>query len=413
MEGVANLVRPVSEGIGELQRAVSDPSQLHRIVISGRRKGHQPEFERIDLSPVLIKGEMKLQVVRHSGTQDFTENISAKELDFHDVLSQGFANILLEHGNERIEMKITKRGDLQIHRSRFEGGRSRDFGHDRKKDRMLSSEEPVFHLLGITSKEGEIFPSKSDKYIQVDQFLRILESTLDSRWKSSDEINVVDLGCGNAYLTFAAHRFLASKGFQVKSVGIDRKKESVLRNNEIAGKLGIDNEISFTHGDIADHVTSRADIVIALHACDTASDDAISWAFHAGASSILISPCCHHHLNKQITDRNLSDADRPLVEPLLRDGIVRERFADLLTDSIRAQVLRTLGYRTEIIEFVAGEHTSRNLMIRAVKKDGHDQIFREEFEQLQEVISHWKLEPYLCNVLAPEIKARRANLGLR
>jgi hypothetical protein len=186
----------------------------------------------------------------------------------------------------------------------------------------------------------------------------------------------------------------------VKVTGVDTRLDSRERNSKIAESAGISDSVSFIASSISDFPITPTSLVIALHACDTATDDALAYAVRAGAKAILVSPCCHHDLNQQI-----SAPDDPW-KILLRHGITKERFADLMTDSLRAEILRLLGYRADIIEFVSLDHTARNLMIRAVRSNSV--IKRSDFDNFQEQIKRWSIKPYLQRELASEIAARRS-----
>jgi SAM-dependent methyltransferase len=263
----------------------------------------------------------------------------------------------------------------------------------------LDAADPFLREVGISDAAGQIKPSKSDKYRQVEEFLRLLAPTLTSaieaghidKPSSSMPLTIVDLGCGHAYLTFAAHQYLRSIGMNVKVIGIDVRTASRDRNNEIAKKLGITESIEFRAEEIADTTLSQADVAIALHACDTATDDAIAWAVKADATLMMIAPCCHHDIQSQLTES---------PEPwslITRHGIMRERLADLLTDSLRMQILKLRGYRVEAIEFIGGEHTPRNLMIRAVKTGAPVEAI--EASRYEEMIAAWKVKPALARLL--------------
>jgi SAM-dependent methyltransferase len=240
-----------------------------------------------------------------------------------------------------------------------------------------------------------------DKYMQVEEFLRLLTPTLNqaieaghlSKPTGDTPLTIVDLGCGHAYLTFAAHQFLKAQGMNIKVVGIDIRPASRDRNNEIANKLGISDSIEFLAEEISETSLKKADIAIALHACDTATDDAIAWALRSDAAMLMIAPCCHHDIQSQLTDS---------PEPwslITRYGIMRERLADLLTDAFRMQLLKVRGFRVEAIEFVGGEHTPRNLMIRAVKTSAPvDPI---EIARYEEMTSIWKVKPALARLINP------------
>ena len=232
--------------------------------------------------------------------------------------------------------------------------------------------------------------------MQVEEFLRLLAPALNAAigagqiHKPTEEnpLLIVDLGCGHAYLTFAAHQYLRAIGIPVQITGIDVRPTSVDRNNAIAQSLGIASTITFRAEEIATTTTQSADVAIALHACDLATDDAIAWAVNGGAKLMLIAPCCHHDIQRQI-----SESPEPWGA-LTKFGLMKERLADLLTDSLRAQILRIVGYRVEIIEFIGGEHTPRNLMIRAVKTDAKPDAI--DISRYREICSQWRITPALA-----------------
>jgi SAM-dependent methyltransferase len=375
-----------AEEFKSIQKWISEVDSLKRAIISGRRKSFSPRYERIDIRPVKIKEELLLQIVFHDGKQDLTKNFSPSELNIPSLLEEGYANILIERVDETLTIKITKQGALQIHRSKHSDVKQVEVEHDRKKERALPISDEIFKALGIASLSGELIPRQADKYRQVDDFLKIIDSCLDQL--AEKVISVVDLGCGNAYLTFAVYRYFSLKGKDVKVVGVDNKPESRARNARIAKELGVSNQIEFIASDIANYPVKKTTLVIALHACDTATDDALAWAVKSEAKVILVSPCCHHDLNKRIKQAGQE------WEPVFRNGIVKERFADLITDSLRAELLRINGYKADIVEFVSIDHTPRNLMIRAtfsgISAD------RRNFESLCE---QWSINPYLATLL--------------
>ena len=235
--------------------------------------------------------------------------------------------------------------------------------------------------------------------MQVEEFLRLLAPTLNAAIDSGqihkpteeNPLLIVDLGCGHAYLTFAAHQYLRAIGIPVQITGIDVRPTSVDRNNAIAQSLGITPTITFRAEEIATTTAQSADVAIALHACDLATDDAIAWAVNGGAKLMLIAPCCHHDIQRQLVES---------PEPwgaLTKFGLMKERLADLLTDSLRAQILRIVGYRVEIIEFIGGEHTPRNLMIRAVKTDAKPDAI--DISRYLEICAQWRITPALASKL--------------
>jgi SAM-dependent methyltransferase len=387
----------LATALAEIVAALDKPDQFVRLVLSGRRRNMQTASERVDVKPVLIKGEIKYQLAQSDGRAMTTKNYSPAEFISLNLLDSGYANILLEHKAGSISIRVTKKGEALVHRTkdRFEV----DLSHDRNKARLLDPSDPFLIEVGISDANGKVKASKNDKYLQVEEFLRLLAPSLNAAFEAghipkpspAKPLEIVDLGCGHAYLTFAAHQYLSKQGIPVSVIGIDVRESARLRNNEIAKKLGISKSISFLAEEISETSLKSADVAIALHACDTATDDAIAWAVKAGAKLALIAPCCHHDIQAQMVE---------IPEPwqiMTRNGIMKERLGDLITDALRMQIMKLLGYRVEAIEFIGGEHTPRNLMIRAVKTGAvADSSEKSRYEAM---ISLWKVKPALAALL--------------
>ncbi len=379
------------------RQIIADPSKLVRIVLSGRRRNMTVPFERIDIRPVLIKGAITLQVAQNDGRITTTKNVEANSFDANAYLEMGYANILVEHTEGALTIRITKKGDAQVHEEK--GAREQNLEHDRKKSRLLDASDPFLIEVGISDADGRVKPTKADKYLQVEEFLRLLVPTLNSAIDAKQIANptvekplvIADLGCGSAYLTFAVHQYLKSIGMPVHVIGIDIKPESLKRNNEIAKKLKIEKTIEFKAEAIDQTSLTSCDIAIALHACDTATDDAIAWAVSSGAKLLLVAPCCQHDLQTQMSQ---------VPEPwnlLTKHGLMKERLGDLMTDALRAQILKLVGYRSEVIEFIGGEHTPRNIMIRAVLTSA--KADPKELETYKKMLSDWQIDPALASRL--------------
>ena len=381
----------------ELAEKFDDTKSLVRVVLSGRRRNMQTAHERIDMRPVLIKESIAIQVSHSDGRQMTTKNYEAGQAPFNELLRSGYANILLEQTHQSISVRITKKGEALVHRESTE--REQELAHDRSKSRLLDPSDPYLIAIGISDSQGNLKASKSDKYNQVEEFLRLLTTTLTSAIKAghiaqpsdAKPLTIVDLGCGHAYLTCAAHQYLRSQGMAVKVIGIDVRTAARDRNNEISQQLGISSTIEFRAEEIADTTLASADIAIALHACDTATDDAIAWAINSDAKLALIAPCCHHDIQAQ-----MHEAPEPW-SIITRNGIMKERLGDLLTDGLRMQIMKLRGYRVEAIEFIGGEHTPRNLMIRAVKTGaGADASEKQRYD---EMLALWKVKPALASLI--------------
>ena len=371
---------------------ISDQNNFVRAVLSGRRRNMQTEYERIDIRPVQLKDGLRLQLILSEEKQDTTKNIGIDADKILELLNSGYANVLVEFTTGSYSLRITKKGEALIHEAK--GVFERSVSHDRTKERLLDASDPFLIEVGISDHKGSIKPSMQDKYRQVEEFLRILEPALPEK---KEKLSIVDLGCGHAYLTFATHQYLRKSGIDAHVIGIDVRENSRDRNNAIAKKLGITDSIEFRAEEISETKIESADIAIALHACDTATDDAIAWGVQHGVQLLLIAPCCHHDLQVQIQD---------IPEPwpmLTRHGIMRERLGDLLTDSFRTQILKLLGYRVDAIEFVGGEHTPRNLMIRATKTGAKPEPI--EIARYKEMLAQWNVNPALAQRLAKELGA--------
>ena len=379
------------DAIAQLVEKIRSP-QFVRAVLSGQRRNLQTQYLRIDIKPVLLKDGLRLQIVSSDGKKDFTKNVAA-DFDFAQLLNSGYANLLVDTETESFQVKVSKKDEalLSVSKVRL----SRELSHDRQKQRMLAEGNQVFKALDMADILGRIKPSKMDKYKQVDEFLRLINQTLDSQLIPKDEINIVDLGCGHAYLTFAVQEFLKDKYSKVLILGVDERQDSKQHNEKMAAKLKV--EAKFIAAKIADTPDQKVDIAIALHACDTATDDAIYWAVKNDAKVIMAAPCCMHDLQTQI-----KDSPEPW-DLLTKYGLVKERLVDLITDSLRAQILKLLGFRVDIVEFIGGEHTARNILIRAVKTGAlPSDLDKQRFQQM---INVWQIKPYLAQLLANELKA--------
>lgn len=424
------MISDLAEGIVKAQSLLDVPKSIRRIVISGKQRNSSPPYLRVDIRPVLIKSVIHWQVVSHDGKKDLTKNLLPGEFELKGFFDSGFANLLIESDQEELTLRVTKSGQAQLNTRK--PSRTRDqnpinqenlLSHDRIKNRYLEESEELFRHLGISDKDGKVKPSRSDKFKQVQEFLKSIQLAIEfvqreSKSQVTDKgFRIVDLGCGHAYLTFAAHRLAQKIGFKAEVFGVDEREESRDRNSSIAAMLDISEEIKFSATKISDLPTLKTDLTIALHACDTATDDAIAWAVKSESKVILVAPCCHHDIQKQM---RTSPAPWEIAT---RYGILQERVGDIITDSIRAQVLRILGYRTEIIEFIAGDHTPRNLMIRAFRSDSGkgssksqsvERITEKsnEFQELERMITEWQIKPKLMDLLRTELEQARVGKGL-
>lgn len=395
------MASPLAPALADIRALLLNGDRLVRAVAGGRMRNMAPPWRRVELRPVALKTGPHLQVVAYDERQAHTSNAAfgpAAEQAVDDLLALGLGTWHVETLDETVQLRITKKGEAMVSRTGASAPRERALEHDRAKPRLLDPADPFWRAVGIADGDGRIKPSRQDKYRQVEEFVRALDEVLKGGDLPDDRpLKVVDLGCGNAYLTFAAYRFLTQvRGLDVVFTGVDSKRQARERNSELAGKLGWDG-LHFIEGTIADAPVEGADIVLALHACDTATDDALSRAVAWGARYVLAAPCCHHDLQKQ-----LRAGQPPAAYGLLtRHGILRERFADVLTDALRASLMRQAGYRTEIIEFVPSDHTPRNTMLRAVRTGAKpDAKIMEEYQAL---VQEWGVAPKLAALLGGDV----------
>jgi SAM-dependent methyltransferase len=399
------MTEPLLRVLARMRGHLLDPDALVRAVGSGRQKGRQPRWRRVELRYVDLKAGRHLQVTAYDDLQAHTTNHPAGDEArdaVDDLLDEPFGNWHVETATEVHQVRVTKRLEAVLHSRPREAEVEIDREHDREKERLLPEDDPVLMTLGLSDRSGRLKPSRQAKYRQVEEFLRILDTGVTEaidkghlrRPTPEDPLRVVDLGCGNAYLTFAAHRFLTSvRGLPVRMTGVDVKEQSRDHNAGVADELGIDAD--FVVGSIGDAVLPHApEVVLALHACDTATDDALARAVEWEAPLVLAAPCCHHDIAAQLRRH-------PTPEPyamLTRHGILRERFADTLTDALRASLMRLEGYRVEVMQFVESKHTPRNTMLRAVRtgapvKGGG---VRKEYDDL---VATWSVRPRLAELL--------------
>ena len=377
----------------ELHQSILATDTFIRAVFSGRRRNMQPANERLDMRPVELKSGLHIQITYSDGRAMTTKNYLPHELPFMEIAQSGYANILVENQNGSLNLHFSKKDQPLL--TRGKSTQERKVSHDHEKQRLLDPADPFLREVGIADHNGRVKPSMMDKYKQVEEFLRLLVPTLEDaisaghlRTPSEDSpLVLVDHGCGHAYLTFAAHQYLQAHQIPVKVIGIDIRESSRVRNNEIASNLGILGSIEFFAEEISATTVQSADIAVALHACDTATDDAIAWAVNRNVALTLFAPCCHHDIQAQM---------KVAPEPWLlitRHGIMRERLGDLITDSLRIQLMKMAGYRVDAIEFIGGVHTPRNLMIRAVKTGAAvDEIERDRYRQM---VDMWGVTPVL------------------
>ena len=376
------MPEPLDTALAEVRTLLLDPG-LTRAVAAGRRRGETPSVSRVELRPVALKAGTRMQIVTDDGSRPYTRNIApgpeaATAIDA--LIAEPFGNWHVETATTTLQLRVTKKGDAQVHRAAARTAEAAQ-GHDREKQWLLDPGDPLFSAVGGTAAKRR----------QVDAFLRALAATLPAELPSP--LRVVDLGCGNAYLTFAAYRYLTGLGAKVQVVGVDVREDQRARNTELAAALECADDVTFVAGTIEDAPVGMApDLVLALHACDTATDQALARAIAWEATWVLAAPCCHHDIAAQLKGQS---APAPYGE-VTRHPILRERFADVLTDTLRAALLRVNGYHVAVVEFVDSAHTPRNLMLRARRTGRADEGQRAEYAALT---AQWGVTPALAKLL--------------
>lgn len=386
----------LESALSEVRSLILDDDTFVSAIAAGKRRGAQPELRRAEIRRVEIRGVPHTQVVRH-GVELRTDNFPPSregrgELSvlLDDLLAQPFGNWHVESARVTYQLRVTKKGKAQVsHGAGVTPPENQQ--HDRVKQHLLGPDDPIFTVLG----------ADADKRRQVDAFLRSLRASMEpalQRARAEDRpLRVVDLGCGNAYLTFGVHRWLSQElgADCVRTVGVELRPELVERSANRAREAGLVG-LDFVAGAIenADPFAGESpDIALALHACDTATDAALARAIQWRAPVILAAPCCHRDIQKQL---GVDTAPAP-YEAIVRHPILRQRFADVLTDTLRSLLLRERGYRVDVVEFVDSRHTPRNAMIRASRTGAASSTASAE---LRELTAQWQLRPALERMLA-------------
>lgn len=374
-----------------------------RATFGGPPRGGPTPWVRAVVRPVEVRGERLIQFEWFDAKQAHTKNEPPGAVGgaLRELLAIGFANVQARTATEEIEIRRSKKGKVAVSRRAAVGG-VRELGHNRVKDVPLPEgrADKLLETMGILAADGRVRASMRPKFTQINEFLKHLHHVLDPTGLTDfgRPIRILDCGCGSSYLTLAAHHYLNHVlGRPAELLGVDVNEGVIRKSVEKATRLGADG-LAFACGRIGE-VDVPADIVVALHACDTATDDALAQAVRSGAKLLLSVPCCHHHLNAQLKAAGPATA----LRPMLRYGILHERTADVLTDSFRALALRVMGYRVDVVEFVSPEHTARNLMIRAVRHaDPGVAAAAAEYHELKQF---WGVTPYIETALGEPFRA--------
>lgn len=387
MEELRNLIHQIMEQGG-----------LISATLSQRRKAGEDDFSKTVVKPVLLKEALHYQFTYHYAKKVTHENIPAASLEdsLMKLFGETFRQGLLCTAAADYQVLISKKYKVSI-LTKSPTKKPGVLTHNRTKQYILEEGKPVPFLieLGIMNREGKVLAKKYDKFRQINRFLEMVQDVLP-HLPEGRPLTIVDFGCGKSYLTFALYHYLSVEmRRELKVVGLDLKADVIEHCGMLAKELNY-QQLRFLVGDIADYdELNEVDMVVTLHACDTATDAALEKAVRWNASVILSVPCCQHELFGQI--------DSPVLEPLLSHGILKERFSALATDAIRAKLLDILGYKTQLLEFIDMEHTPKNILIRAVQAKGSDRArLWREYEEFRDFLH---ASPYLeqaCRDLLPE-----------
>lgn len=344
-----------------LDKCIND--KLIDLTISGPKIASSEMPKKVKVRPVQLNSDVSYQSSEYIGTKVFHTNYNDDEIKIKvsEWIKNDFKQAQFMMTDADAQVLSSKKGKLTIkYRKLTEQRKQKDLSHNRSKSYILKEGECVDFLvdLGVMTKDGKVVKAKYDKYRQINRFLEFIEDIIPQLDKSSEQ-TIIDFGCGKSYLTFAMYYYLkVLKGYDIGIVGLDLKEDVIEKCNLLSKKYGYD-KLKFLVGDIASYEdVTKVDMVVTLHACDTATDYALAKAVKWGAKVILSVPCCQHEANTMIKNE--------LLSPVFSYGILKERMAAIFTDAVRANLLEEAGYQTQILEFIDMEHTPKNLLIRAV-----------------------------------------------
>ena len=361
-----------------------------RMTISGKRHGELAD--KVKIRPVKLKEQLYFQTSVSDGKKEFHKNYEKAELleQLDHWLRKDYRQLQMDTTTQSVQALVSKKGKTTVKQKIARDMRSaRVLDHNRKKRYLLEEGTPIPFLvdLGVMTAEGAIVRSRYDKFRQINRYLEFVEDILPELDKDR-ELTLIDFGCGKSYLTFALYYYLTvKKQYRIRMIGLDLKKDVMEHCQELAEKYGYDR-LTFLTGDIADYDgVELVDMVVSLHACDTATDYALEKALQWNAKVIFAVPCCHHELNRQMHSTEMN--------PVLKYGLIQERMAALMTDAFRADVLELEGYQVQVLEFIDMEHTPKNILIRAVKQNTPLPFEKKEklLDSLQTCMGIWNVNP--------------------
>lgn len=364
-----------------------------KVVISNK-KNKEIKYNKIVFQIKEKKNKDYYQVEKFTDKQVFHENIDMKELNdkIIEYMKDDFKQLNAWSTNTTYDVKISKKGKVFLGKKKSNNESIVSKGHNKEKNYILKEGMIIQPLidLGVFTKEGKVVNSKYDKYKQINRFIEIIDDEIKKN--NYEELTILDFGCGKSYLTFVLYYyFVEIKKIKVKMIGLDLKEDVIKKCNEIAKKYKFDN-LHFELGDINGFkYNNKVDMVITLHACDTATDYALYNAIKWNAKMIFSVPCCQHEFNHQMKAKNL--------DILNKYGIIQERVAALMTDSVRGNLLECVGYKTQLLEFIDISHSPKNILIRASKSNLSKDKKEKSIQQVKALMEEFNFNPTLYNLL--------------
>ncbi|MAT13742.1 MAG: SAM-dependent methyltransferase [Planctomyces sp.] len=365
-----------------LQEAL-DQEVCSLIVLSRPRDKQQAETSKISIRPVQLKEGLQYQFVRRVGGQEFHENRDRAETvkEIETLFPETYGDLHLYTTNFDLTARVQKGNKLRVKQKSPSHAPEEVTEHNRSKQYLIPEGVPCpfLHEIGVMTPEGKVRASRYHKFRQINRFLELVNDVVPSL-PSQGLLNIVDFGCGKSYLTFALHHLLTNiQRREVNIVGLDRRDDVIQTCKHVASELDCDG-LAFQKGDIQHYEPgTKIDMAVSLHACDTATDEVLAQAIAWDAEVILAVPCCQHEVAGLLP--------KEVQRPLTQHGILKERYAALVTDALRAKMLEAAGYQVQIVEFIDMEHTAKNLLIRAVKIERKPQVLkrrREEYQRYRE-----------------------------
>lgn len=358
----------------DIQQSIENQS-FDRLILS-QYKGELAQLEKMTFRQIELQGQATLSCLYHYPTQDMTKNYSIDEglEKIAELLSQSKqANLFTLH--EDVQLKKNKKKAMLSRQKKQAEATKIEQQHNREKHRYVQQQSPFLKHLGITDEKGQVIPSMARKWKQINKFIEIFSNAYEQIDASQQALNIVDFGSGKGYLTFALYDYLQAQNKTPLITGVELRSNLVEFCQQVADEVGF-NHLDFFEGDVRSYQPAKLDVMIALHACDIATDFAIHTGIRLNASMIMCAPCCHKELRPQLKSPEV-------LQPMLQFGIHAGQQAEMLTDTLRALLLKAYGYETKVFEFVSLEHTSKNKMILATKRKDIQQPDANIMQQIQ------------------------------